>query len=62
MGFAPSQIKEMTLWEYLACLDGWNRSQGKGHAHEGGPMTDADYDALCELGDMWNGNGSGSGS
>lgn len=52
----------MTMWEYAACVDGWNRAQGSGHAHQGDPMTDAEYDALCALGDRWNNGDSRSGA
>lgn len=55
MGLAPSEVKRLTLWEYLACIEGWNRSQRKGHAYEGSQLTDEAYDALCELGESWNG-------
>jgi hypothetical protein len=55
MGFAPREVKQMTLWEYMACVSGWNRAQSGGHAHNGDPMTDEEYDKLCELGDKWNG-------
>ena len=52
MGFPPREVKQMTMWEYMACIKGWNRSQG---AETGAPMSDEDYEALCRLGDMWNG-------
>lgn len=53
----------MTMWEYAACVDGWNKAQGGAHAHQGNPLTDAEYDALCALGDRWNTDGdSRSGS
>jgi hypothetical protein len=55
MGLSPSKVKGLTMWEYMACIEGWNRSQGKVHAVEGGPLSDADYDALCELGESWSG-------
>lgn len=45
----------MTFWEFQACMQGWNKAQGGGHHYNGDPLTDAEYDALCELGDMWNG-------
>lgn len=53
MGFPPREVKLMTMWEYMACVKGWNRVNGGGDA--GTPMSDEDYDALCRLGDMWNG-------
>lgn len=56
MGFPPREVKLMTMWEYMACVRGWNRAQG---ADTAPPISDAEYDALCRLGDMWNGD-SGS--
>lgn len=35
MGFTPSQVNEMSLWEYLACFDGFNAAHG-GEAKGGG--------------------------
>ncbi len=55
MGIPPTEVRIMTMWEYMARLDGWNRSQKGGHKVEGGPMSDADYDALCQIGEAWNG-------
>lgn len=55
MGIAPSEMKRLTMWEYLACVEGWNKSQGKAHAYEGSALTDDAYDALCDLGETWNG-------
>ncbi|WP_206614763.1 hypothetical protein [Paenirhodobacter populi] len=51
----PSEVKALTLWEFSACVVGWNKSQGKSHSVEGEPLSDEAYDALCELGDSWNG-------
>ena len=48
LGFAPAQVKEMSFWEFAACVDGWNRSQGGGYAHTGEPISDDEYDAACE--------------
>jgi hypothetical protein len=28
MGFTPQQVDAMSLWQFGACIDGWNRSQG----------------------------------
>ncbi len=44
----------MTFWEFSACVDGWNRAQGSGHAHSEDPLTDDEYDALCALVERWN--------
>lgn len=45
----------MTFWEFAAAVAGWTRAQGGGHAHVGDPLTDEEYDALCDLAEMWNG-------
>lgn len=26
MGFTPAQVGEMSLWQFMACADGWARS------------------------------------
>lgn len=28
MGFPPAAVDGMSLWEFTACIDGWNKSQG----------------------------------
>lgn len=28
MGIKPHEIKKMTMWEYMACLAGWNKANG----------------------------------
>ena len=28
MGFAPDQVKRMTLWEFAACFAGWKAFHG----------------------------------
>lgn len=48
----------MTFWEFSACVDGWNRAQGDGHRYSGDPMTDEEYDALCDRVERWNNGGS----
>lgn len=45
----------MTLWEFSSCVSGYNKAHGKQHSVDGAPMSDAAYDALCALGDRWNG-------
>ena len=52
MGFTPSQIDGMTLWEFSSCVDGWTLS--KGIKKPGKAMTDKEYDALLGLQEQWN--------
>lgn len=47
MGFTPAQVGEMTPWEFMACLDGYGRSQGW-KAKEGGKVMS--LERLQELG------------
>lgn len=49
MGFPPREIKAMTLWEYMACVSGWNRANSSGHAHQGDPISDEEYDRVCKI-------------
>jgi len=30
LGFTPAQVDEMTLWQFLACLDGVRAARGEG--------------------------------
>lgn len=41
----------MTLEEFDLCVTGWNRAQGAGPAPD---LPEADYDALCDIMDLWN--------
>ena len=28
MGFPPEAVDRMGLWQFMACVDGWNKAQG----------------------------------
>ncbi len=28
MGFTPEQVDRMSLWQFVACLDGWKAANG----------------------------------
>lgn len=30
MGFSPQQISRMSLYQYAACVDGWNEANSEG--------------------------------
>ncbi|MFH5773597.1 hypothetical protein ACHFJ0_05045 [Paracoccus sp. NGMCC 1.201697] len=47
----------MTFWECAACVDGFNRSQGNGYAHNGETITDDEYEAACAAIERMNENG-----
>ena len=42
----------MTVWEFAACVEGFNRANNP--KQDAPDMTPEEYDALCELGDMWS--------
>lgn len=45
MGFDPRQVEAMTLWEFIACAEGFRQ------IHEGaGAPPEMDDDRLAELG------------
>ncbi|AGT08351.1 hypothetical protein JCM7686_1249 [Paracoccus aminophilus JCM 7686] len=58
LGYRPLDVREMTLDEFGACVAGWNRAQGTGPAPD---LSDADYDALAALTDVFNGVSHGEG-
>lgn len=47
MGFSPAQVGEMTPWEFMACLEGYGRSQGWETGPKDKPMS---IERLRELG------------
>lgn len=28
MGFSPAQVDQMSMWEFIACVEGWNKAHG----------------------------------
>lgn len=32
-------MNELSVWEFLACLDGWKEAHGTGEAEEAEPMS-----------------------
>lgn len=47
----------MTFWEFASCVDGYNRAQGEGYAHQGDPISDDEYEAACAAIERMSGNG-----
>lgn len=35
MGFTPQQVDQMSIWEFMACRDGWNAAHGGQEASAG---------------------------
>lgn len=48
MGLTPRETDRLSVWEYLACLSGWNAAHG-GKRDGGGDMS---MERLRELGVM----------
>jgi hypothetical protein len=44
MGFAPQQVDAMSLWQFAACVEGWNRANGGEDEVE--PPTAEEYEDL----------------
>jgi hypothetical protein len=47
MGLSPRDIRDMTLWQYRACLRGWNKANAP--REPGKISSKAEEDALWEL-------------
>ena len=41
MGFTPAQVDEMSMWEFAACAEGFNRAHGDGKPK---PPTEDEFD------------------
>lgn len=48
MGLTPSDINQMSVWEYMACSDGWNLNHDPKSRRAG--AGDISEDRLSELG------------
>lgn len=40
MGFTPSQVDAMGVWEFLACLEGYSAANGGGKKEAGDGMSE----------------------
>lgn len=45
MGFTPQQVGAMSLWQYMAVVDGYSRA----HSGGGGGMDDKTFDELAAM-------------
>ena len=45
MGMEPRVVDRLSLWEFLACLDGWAAAHG-GKTARGGDIAEADLRAM----------------
>lgn len=48
MGFTPAQVDAMSLWQYLACLDGYRAAHSGQEKSE--PLGDLDETELRAMG------------
>lgn len=50
MGFPPREVDSMSLWQFFACLDGWNAAHGGDQNKE---MSDAEFQAASRAFDAF---------
>ncbi|WP_168797899.1 hypothetical protein [Pacificoceanicola onchidii] len=50
MGFTPEEVGRMSLWEFMACRDGWNVAHGGDGRKGGGAVADFSDAELREMG------------
>lgn len=50
MGMSPPIVDQMSIWQFLACKDGWDRAHG---GEEGKEMSDADFQAASDVYDAF---------
>jgi hypothetical protein len=46
MGLSPRDVDCLSLWQFAACMQGWNRAQG---SDETAPLTDDEFDQAAAL-------------
>lgn len=46
MGWTPAQVGACSLWQFMAALDGYGRSQGWKPAGGGGDLSEAELAAM----------------
>jgi len=47
MGFTPREVDQMSVGEFVACVDGWNRANGgESKKKRHGDMEEADLRAM----------------
>lgn len=50
MGFDPQQVGRMTPWQFMACLDGYGRSNGWKATGDGSAAAALSNDQLRDMG------------
>lgn len=50
-GFTPKQVRGMSLWEFLMCVEGWKLANGAGETGDNGgvrPPTEDEFEAFVD--------------
>lgn len=50
MGFSPREVDAMSLWQFIACVDGWNAAHGGDDGGDGPPSAEEFERGLKALG------------
>lgn len=53
MGFSPVQVGEMSLWQFMACADGWARANSAEAAKVTQEDDEAGVQALYDAAPMY---------
>ncbi|MBN9472266.1 MAG: hypothetical protein J0J10_26240 [Bosea sp.] len=53
MGFSPQQVGEMSLWQFMACADGWARANSPDAAKITNDDDEAGVRALYDAAPMY---------
>jgi hypothetical protein len=48
MGFTAREVDQMSMWEFRAAVDGWNRANGNAEDSSGGPLSEREKDEIWE--------------
>jgi hypothetical protein len=48
MGFTPAQVGEMSLWQFMACVDGWAKANSPEAAKRSNDDTMAGLDEMLD--------------
>ncbi len=46
MGLSPREVDRLSLWEFAACVEGFNRAQGTGSPPD---LSDDEFEAAAAL-------------
>lgn len=49
MGFTPREVDDMSLWEFVACCDGWRDAHSTGEEMPDPPSPDEFHDMVNRL-------------